>query len=311
MAMSSDPSYQAPRDSGRYRISVTSSMDGTEQPSYLILPPGFEPDGAPVPVVVSLHTWSGNLEQRNADLEAAVGERGWIYLFPDFRGVNDHAEACASELSRRDVIDALDWVMAHYPVDAEKVYLTGMSGGGYMTLAMVERYPDRWTAASAWVPLSDLRSWYDFHARDGYGEMTRSCVGGDPGKDPGVVEEMIRRSPIHQLSQARDVAIDINAGRFDGHNGASIPVWHSLAAFNAIAESQGASMVSDTEIAQMSRHDPRLDHPLDGDEVYDAVYDRRVFLRRTAGKARVTIFDGAHEGIAPATVAWFDDHPTR
>lgn len=292
-------------------MSVTSSMDGTEQPSYIILPPGFEPDGVPVPVVVSLHTWSGNLEQRNAELEASVAERGWIYLFPDFRGVNDHPEACASELSRRDVIDVLDWVMARCPVDDNRVYLTGMSGGGYMTLAMVESYPDRWTAASAWVPLSDLRSWYDFHARDGYGEMTRSCLGGDPAKEPGVVEEMIRRSPIHQLARGRDVALDINAGRFDGHNGASIPVWHSLAAFNVLAESHGVDVVSDAEIAQLSRHDPHLDDPRDGDEVYDSAYDRRVFLRRTAGKARVSIFDGGHEGIASGAMAWFDDHLSR
>ena len=251
------------------------------------------------------------MEQRREDLERAVGERGWIYLFPDFRGRNDKLEACASDIAMRDVIDALDWVTEHYPVDEERVYLTGISGGGFMTLAMVASYPDRWTAASAWVPLSDLRSWYDFHAGDRYGEETRQCVGGDPAGDPSVAAEMERRSPLHRLSQATDVALDIAAGRLDGHDGAPIPVWHSLASFNEIALALGEPEITAQEIAELSRHDPRLEAPQESDVVSDPSFGREIFLRRLAGKARVTIFEGGHEGLAQAAVAWFEAHPVR
>ena len=240
---------------------------------------------------------------------AAVAERGWIYLFPNFRGRNDDIEACGSEVAKRDVIDALEWVIEHYPVDESRIYLTGVSGGGFMTLAMVASYPGRWTAASAWVPLSDLRAWYDFHARDQYGEMTRQCVGGDPARDPAVAREMEQRSPVHHLSRARDVALDNAAGRFDGHDGAPIPVRHSLRAFNVIAQTVGAAQISEAEIAQLSRHEPRLDNPKASDKVADPAFGRELFLRRRAGRARVTIFDGAHEGIASAAIAWFEAHP--
>ena len=300
---------QVPLEPGRHLIEVVSSMDGSPQPSYLILPSEFGGNDDEMPVVVSLHSWSFGLEQRREDLEVAVAERGWIYLFPNFRGRNDHVEACGSEVAKRDVIDALDWVIEHYPVDESRIYLTGISGGGFMTLAMVASYPERWTAASAWVPLSDLRAWYDFHARDNYGEMTRQCAGGDPARDPAVGQELERRSPVHELSRARGVALDIAAGRFDGHDGAPIPVWHSLMAFNVIAQAVGAPRVSEAEIAQLTRHEPRLDNPKRSDEVADLAFGREIFLRRRAGRARVTIFDGAHEGLASAAIAWFEAHP--
>lgn len=306
-----DASAQVPTEPGRYLIEVQSSVDRSSQPSFVILPPDFQAGGPPRPVVVSLHSWSFGLEQRWPELEEMVADRGWIYLFPNFRGRNDNIEACASDIARQDVIDALDWVMEHYRIDDERVYVTGVSGGGFMTLAMVASYPTRWTAASAWVPLSDLRAWYDFHALDRYGEMTRQCVGGDPAEDGSILAEMERRSPLHQLASAVEVPLDLAAGRFDGHTGAPIPVWHTLAAFNVIAEAVGAPGVSAQEIAELSRHAPRLVHPTESDAVEDPSFGRAIFLRRHAGKARVTIFDGGHEGIPSAAIAWFELHPGR
>jgi len=304
-------SAQVPTTPGRHRIHVPSSADGTVQSSYLILPPNYRPGGDPIPIVVSLHTWSYDVEQRNETLEQAVQDKGWVYLFPDFRGRNDHPEACGSDLAKRDVIDALDWVAGHYAVDRDRVYLTGTSGGGFMTLAVVVAYPDRWTAASAWVPLSDMEAWYDFHAGDDYGEMTRQCVGGDPSVDASAKAELRRRSPLHQMGEARDVSLDISAGRFDGHDGAPIPVWHSLEAFNQIARTAGEATITAQEITELSRHDPHLESPRASDHVVDESFGREIFLRRYAGRARVTIFDGAHEGIASATMAWFEAHPGR
>jgi hypothetical protein len=197
-------------------------------------------------------------------------------------------------------------VTSNYPVDESRIYLTGMSGGGFMTLAMAASYPERWSAVSAWVPLSDLRAWYDFHALDSYGEMTRQCIGGDPAGNPAIANEMHRRSPLYELARAKDVPLEIAAGSLDGHDGAPIPIWHSLIAFNAIAEAVGEPGVSADEIAQLSRHEPRLDQPRESDQIVDATYGRNILLRRHSGKARVTIFEGAHERIPGAALAWFD-----
>ena len=68
---------------GRNKIHVTSSIDGSEQASYLILPPGFSANAEHAALVVSLHSWSADLEQRNIELEELVVARGWISLFPN------------------------------------------------------------------------------------------------------------------------------------------------------------------------------------------------------------------------------------
>ena len=291
----------------RQKIFVTSTMDETEQPSYLILPSAFDPDGPRIPLVVSLHTWSDGLEQRNEFLEQAVLSRGWLYLFPHFRGRNDHPEALGSELAQQDILDATQWVCSHYPVDPGRIYLTGVSGGGHMTLLMAGRHPDLWAAASAWVGISDLAAWHASHIEDSYGEMMRQSLGGAPGTSPEIDAEYRERSPLTHLAGARTIAIDIAAGRHDGYTG-SVPIRHSLEAFNAVAAAMGAPAVSEAEITQLSRIDGSLDKPRPSDTATDASFGRALFLRRFAGRSRVTIFEGGHEGLAEAAVAWFERH---
>src|SRR4051794_179108 len=76
---------------GRQRVTIRSTRDGSLQPSYIIVPPGYNPDGPAVPLLVALHTWNFTLEQRHPEFEKGAAQRNWIYLFPNFRGVDDHA----------------------------------------------------------------------------------------------------------------------------------------------------------------------------------------------------------------------------
>ena len=165
----------------RRKIFVASSVAGSKQPCYLILPEGLDREGPPVPLLVSLHTWSGNVEQRDLEMEAEAGRRGWICLWPDFRGPNNSPDACGSEKAQQDILDVVDWVLDRYAVDKKRLYLTGASGGGHMTMLMAGRHPERWAAARAWVGISDLAARHARHAEAQYGEMLRNCRGGFPG----------------------------------------------------------------------------------------------------------------------------------
>lgn len=292
----------------RNRILVTSSMDATQQPSDLAIPDGPGSNHHRMPLVVSLHPWSSNLDGGlNEELERLVLDRAWIYLWPNFRGRNDTPAALGSELAQQDILDAVAWVQERYPVDDERVFLTGESGGGHMTMLMAARFPDQWTAAVAWVGISDLAAWHETHKDGNYGEMIRQCVGGAPGESDEIDAQLRARSPITHLADARDVALEIAAGRHDGHTG-SVPVRQSLNAFNVIAAANGADLISAAEIEQISRPDGRLDKPLASDQVVDAAYGTEIFLRRQAGPARVTIFEGGHMGIPAAAMAWFEQH---
>lgn len=291
-------------------LSVVSSADHSAQPSYLVLPDNYNDDDRLRPLVVSLHSWSGDFNQRNAAMEALADERGWLMLFPNFRGPNNRPEACGSLLAQQDILDALQWAEDHYRVDRQRVYLTGNSGGGHMTMLMVGRYPQRWTAASAWVGISDLAAWHERHRETNYGEMMRKVCQGRPGDSDAVDGQYRDRSPITHLHRSGAVALDIAAGVHDGHKG-SVPVSHSLLALNVIAKANGGAVISDDEIKQISRPNGRLENPLPGDQVVDDAFGRQIYLRRHAGAARVTIFEGGHEGIASAAIDWFEKHPQR
>lgn len=282
---------------------VPSSIDGTQQPCYLILPDGFGSSSPPAPLLVSLHTWSGGVDQRLTDMEREAERRGWIYLFPHFRGPNQTPDACGSQKAQQDILDARDWVLKHHPVDKRRIYLTGASGGGHMTMLMAGRHPEAWTAASAWVGISDLAAWHKRHATDNYGKMLRQCCGGAPGESEKVDEQYRTRSPLTWLDRAVDLPLDLAAGVHDGHKG-SVPVRHTLDAFNVVARAQNAPAIPEDQIAQISRPNGRLENPQPDDTREDATLGRAIYLRRTAGKARVTVFEGGHECLAKAAAEW-------
>ena len=296
----------------RIKVLVKSTIDGTDQPSYVILPDGFTTSDQPRPLLVSLHSWSGDLEQRNKPLEKLANERGWICLFPNFRGRNDHPEACGSKIAQQDILDAVEWAKQKYPLDLRRIYLTGNSGGGHMTMLMVGRHPRVWAAASAWVGISDLAAWHKKHSAedDRYGQMMRKVCGGKPGDSEAVDEQYRQRSPLTYLHQAVGVPLDIAAGVHDGYTG-SVPTRHSLEAFNAIAKADGSAVITEDEIQQISRPNGRLDSPQPSDRTQDDEFGREIHLRRHAKQARVTIFEGGHEGIAAAAVAWLERHAKR
>jgi len=291
----------------RVEVFVPATSDGTKQPAFLLLPADLKENPRPRPLLVGLHTWSGDYHQRNEKLEKEASARGWIVLLPNFRGRNDHPEACGSTKAQQDIVDTLEWVKKRYPVDERRVYLTGDSGGGHMTMLMVGRHPHLWTAASAWVGISDLATWRRRHAGKKYGNMVDRCCGGAPGTSSGVDAEYRARSPLTWMHRAVDVPIDLNAGVHDGHRG-SVPIRQTIDAYNAIARASGATQVTEEEIDQLSRPNGRLESPAPSDRVEDASFGREIHLRRRAGKARVTIFEGGHEGIPTATIAWLTRH---
>lgn len=280
---------------------VTSSIDGEPQPCYFVPAGGEEPR----PLFVSLHTWSNHFN--TCDLSAWEEEarlRDWHYLQPEFRGPNMRPEACGSRLAKQDILDAVDYVVAHYDVDEDRIYIGGASGGGHMTLVMAAHAPGRWAAASAWCPITDLAAWHaESKAMDSkYWRDVEAVVQGAPGSSPEVDRQLRMRSPLHLLSEARNLPIEIATGIHDGHTG-SVPVHHTLDAFNVLAGVHGAKAVTQAGIDTLS-----AEEPLDGPVEHDETFGRKLHLRRYAGPCRVSIFEGGHEGIAPAAFAWLENH---
>lgn len=51
-------------------------------------------------------------------------------------------------VTQKLLLGALDAVEKEFPIDLDRVYLTGLSMGGYGTWDLITRYPDRWAAAA-------------------------------------------------------------------------------------------------------------------------------------------------------------------
>ena len=102
--------------------------------------------------------------------------------------------------------------------------------------------------------------------------------------------------------------LDINAGVKDGKTG-SVPIHHSLRAFNVVARADGHPTIPEATMDELWEQG-QLTSPQPSDEAKDPTYEKAVLLRRTAGAARVTIFDGGHEALPEAACAWLS-HQSR
>ena len=269
----------------------------------------WAPDAAqPVPLLVGLHTWSGDYAQTGDTFGRPYAEwcieRGWAFIQPNFRGPNRRPEACGSELAVGDIVSAVRHAEERVAIDPERIYLVGVSGGGYMALLMAGRYPKLWAGVSAWVPITQLADWHAECRRAGrhYADDLEAVCGGPPGASERVDREYRHRSPATWLTAAVGVPIDINAGIRDGHEG-SVPISHSLRAFNLLAEKNERLSEEDIEAMLRTASVPESLGKSPEDPLYG---ERRPLFRRVSGAARVTIFRGGHEIVPQAALHWLE-----
>lgn len=205
-------------------ILVKSTLDGTLQPSLF-----FQSDSpGRRPLLVGLHTWSFDRFNQIGNMLPVAEKYGFHLLLPEFRGSNlesnpNCTQACGSQLAKQDIKDAIDYLLQHEQIDAENIFLLGLSGGGHMALLMAGMYPGCFKAIGAFVPITDLEKWSGENAD--YARHVHACCGDDR-------EEMRKRSPISYL----DTMKDANLKLFHGKHDPVVPVSHSIRLYNALLE---------------------------------------------------------------------------
>ena len=284
--------------------STISPLDGETQPLLHWAPE--EAATQATPLFVFLHSWSSDYKQDNSKWFVECVRHRWIWLHPDFRGINQTPKACGSKFARQDVLDAVKFAREKWHVDSSRIYMAGVSGGGHMSLLMAGHHPDQFSAVSSWVGPTDLADWYRFHLKDGkpqkYATMISKSLSGPPGIAQDIDSDYHDRSPVFHLHQVGDLPISIWTGVQDGHAG-SVPIRHSLRAFNAIAKSHGSPLISDKEIEELSLP-MHVSSPTETDRNEDETLGRTLYLRRNSRDSMVTVFDGGHESIPEAAFEW-------
>lgn len=287
-------------------VKIKSSADESLQPARWFAPAQAEAEA--VPLLVLLHTWSHDYRQSSYTdvLLPECEKRGWALVAPNFRGPNRNPNACASKLAIADVLDAVEYAKSNAKIDASRIYLVGTSGGGHMALVMAHSAPDVWAGVSSWVPVTDLAAWHAETKKAGrhYWKEIEAVCGGPPGTSAEVDAQYKSRSPLFHLQNAAGVAIDLNVGIHDGHTG-SIPVTHSLLAFNALAaanDKRGHQL--NEEFIEFVRRRRAIPQALADETVDEPDREHKLLFRRSAGPARLSIFNGGHEGDMPTAIRW-------
>ncbi len=271
-------------------VAIPSSADRIEQKAYFHASTGKQKR----PLIVSLHTWSGDYTQDDPLAEQCL-LNNWNYIHPDFRGPNWTVQACGSPLVLSDIDDAIGFAIERGNVDLGEIHVIGVSGGGYATLLtfLNTKYPVK--TFSAWASISDLERWYyESRGRDsGYADHILKSTSSKEGVLNA--EEAKKRSPMYgelPSDLASRGKLFIDAGIHDGYTG-SVPITHSIVFYNRMVKALGGGereSVPESDIIEMVTSRMCLSQTNEG-----CLADRKIHYRRKFKNVQLLIFEGGHE----------------
>ena len=99
------------------------------------------------PVIIFLH--GASLCGRNLDRVRRYGPLDAIVKGRDIDAITIVPQNPGGAWSPKKIMEVLDWVKTNYPCDTTRVYVLGMSLGGYGTMDVCATYPDRIAAGMA------------------------------------------------------------------------------------------------------------------------------------------------------------------
>jgi predicted esterase len=157
---------------GIRRFAYKSPLDGEPSPFGMYVPASYvDAHGARTksyPLIVVLHglngkplsmvRWFFGHDDEGRDSEWEDRHPGEVEPIEAFvLSPNGHGNAMYRELGESDVVRLVDWAAAFYPIDKNRITITGVSMGGTGTASIAFRYPDRYAAAE---PLCGYHSYF-------------------------------------------------------------------------------------------------------------------------------------------------------
>jgi predicted peptidase len=134
---------------------VYKDADGTESKCVVFVPRGYKP-GRPTPTILFLHglgeSGTDGKRQVAVGLGPAVKKREktfpFLVIFPQAHKPDRDVPSVwrADRPDGKRALASLDAVEKEFSVDRNRLYLTGLSMGGFGTWALAASHPDRWAA---------------------------------------------------------------------------------------------------------------------------------------------------------------------
>ncbi len=196
------------------------SFDERKIPAFFSLPQEIPEDGAPV--IVDIH--GGPESQRRpsfAGLTQYFLSQGYAVFEPNVRGSTGygrsytHLDDVEKRMdSVRDIEAALDWLETQEAVDPDRFVVKGGSYGGFMVLASMTEFPERWAAG---VDIVGIANFVTFLENTGpWRRELREAEYGSLEEDREFLEEI---SPLNNIEH-----IDAPLFVLHGANDPRVPV---------------------------------------------------------------------------------------
>jgi dipeptidyl aminopeptidase/acylaminoacyl peptidase len=214
-------------------VSLTWESDAFHVQGWLTLPKEYD-SAKKYPMIVEVHGGpaAAELSQWGGGYGLSVtafSSLGYFVLQPNPRGSFGQGEAFTQANRKdfgygdlRDILAGVDAVEARYPVDPNRVGITGWSYGGFMTMFAITQ-TQRFKAAVAGAGLSD---WLSYYGENSIDQWMIPYFGASVYDDPAVYA---RSSAINFIKQARTPTLVVVGDR-DGECPApqSYEFWHAL-----------------------------------------------------------------------------------
>jgi dipeptidyl aminopeptidase/acylaminoacyl peptidase len=202
-----------------------------------LVPPAKIEAGKKYPMVVLIHggpsgvttsEWPASFGMSRAII-AALSARGYYVLLPNPRGSygqgEDFTRANVKDFGGgdlRDIMAGVDAAIKKYPIDGNRLGVTGWSYGGFMTMWTVTQ-TNRFRAAVAGAGIANWQSYYGQNLID---QWMIPFFGASVYDDPAVYE---KSSPIRFIKNVKTPTLII-AGERDAEcpSAQSYEFWHAL-----------------------------------------------------------------------------------
>ena len=261
------------------------------------------------PLVVQLHSWSYSADDlQTIGLDTISENKDYNYIFPNFRGVNNHPKACCSEFVIADIDEAIDWALKNMNVDRSRIYVIGYSGGGYATLAMYQKSRHKIRAFSAWASISDLVAWYgqSVERKNKYANEIIRCIGANNSFDSIKASE---RSPIDwetPIKKRKKSTIQIFSGIHDGYSAnAPVPISHSINFYNKLLsdfnEKDTSKFVNRYALNAMIKT-----QSIPSSNPNNKIGNRVIHYQKSTKKIMLTIFEGGHDMLSKQALEYIE-----
>jgi dipeptidyl aminopeptidase/acylaminoacyl peptidase len=198
-----------------------------------LLPPKEVVADKRYPMIVLVHGGPSGIEAAGwpvqSGLPAVLSASGYYVLMPNPRGSYGQGEEFTRANVKdfgggdlRDILAGVDHTLGHYPIDPNRLGVTGWSYGGYMTMWTVTQ-TNRFRAAMAGAGVANWQSYYGENLID---RWMIPFFGASVYDDPAVYE---KSSPIRFIRNAKTPTL-VLVGERDAECPApqSYEFWHAL-----------------------------------------------------------------------------------